>query len=131
MNGPPCNGCGKWRQNGPCGGQNSSEVEQQQRGVRQAAEQLLALDRQLEDQGRERAARQERVDRGGRELEELDTQLLEAERVVQGLEHQRRLLIHQRELAQLLLNLIQLQEESRRLQEHRDRFQSLQGKLKP
>ena len=50
-----------------------------------------------------------------------------AERAVQELEHQRRLLIRQRELAQLLLNLIQLREESRRLQEHRDHFQSLQA----
>ena len=101
-------------------------LEQQQLGLRQVAQQWLSLDRQLEDQGREKATRQERVDRGGRELEELDAQLQDAERDVQGLDHQRRLLIQQRELAQLLLNLIQLQEESRRLQDHRDRFQSLQ-----
>lgn len=102
------------------------QVEQQVESLRQATKQILTLDQLLEQQGKERGGRQERLELGAGELARLDTQLEKTAREAQELEQHRRQLVNQRELAQLLLDLDQLRQENQRLQEHRDRFQELE-----
>jgi len=108
-------------------GQAEAErLRQRLESLLQAAQQLEALTRQLEQQRLEQERRQRDLAERDGEVTRLEARLAEREGARQTLERRRQELAADQEMVRTLLDLLQLGEEEGQLQEHQRRFQHLQ-----